>query len=44
MILNWSIKMRIYPDDKQWHKIDVTLSHCRYIYNKIEGLRLLIST
>ena len=35
MILNRAIKMRIYPDDEQRHKIDVTLSHCRYIYNKM---------
>lgn len=35
MILNLAIKMRIYPDDEQRHKIDVTLSHCRYIYNKM---------
>ena len=27
--------MQIYPDDEQRHKIDVTLSHCRYIYNKM---------
>ena len=25
MILNRAIKMRIYPDDEQRHKIDVTL-------------------
>ena len=35
MILNRAIKMRIYPDDEQRHKIDVTLNHCRYIYNKM---------
>lgn len=35
MILNRAIKMRIYPDDEQRHKIDVTLGHCRYIYNKM---------
>lgn len=35
MLLNRAIKMRIYPDDEQRHKIDVTLSHCRYIYNKM---------
>lgn len=35
MILNRAIRMRIYPDDEQRHKIDVTLSHCRYIYNKM---------
>lgn len=35
MVLNRAIKMRIYPDDEQRHKIDVTLSHCRYIYNKM---------
>lgn len=35
MILNRAIKMRIYPDDEQRHKIDVTLSHCRYVYNKM---------
>lgn len=35
MILDRAIKMRIYPDDEQRHKIDVTLSHCRYIYNKM---------
>lgn len=35
MILNRAIKMRIYPDDEQRYKIDVTLSHCRYIYNKM---------
>ena len=35
MILNRAIKMRIYPNDEQRHKIDVTLSHCRYIYNKM---------
>ena len=35
MILNRAIKMRIYPDDEQHHKIDVTLSHCQYIYNKM---------
>lgn len=35
MILNRAIKMRIYPDDEQCHKIDVTLNHCRYIYNKM---------
>ena len=34
MILNRAVKMRIYPDDEQCHKIDVTLNHCRYIYNK----------
>jgi len=28
-------KMRIYPSDEQKHKIDVTLGHCRYIYNKM---------
>ena len=27
--------MRIYPDDEQRQKIDVTLGHCRYIYNKM---------
>ena len=27
--------MRIYPDDEQRHKINVTLGHCRYIYNKM---------
>ena len=27
--------------NSEWHKIDVTLSHCRYIYNKMERLRLL---
>ena len=35
MLLNRAIKMRIYPNDEQRHKIDVTLSHCRYIYNKM---------
>ena len=35
MVLNRAIKMRIYPDNEQRHKIDVTLSHCRYIYNKM---------
>ena len=35
MVLNRAIKMRIYPDDEQRHKIDVTLNHCRYIYNKM---------
>lgn len=35
MILNRAIKMRIYPNDEQRHKIDVTISHCRYIYNKM---------
>lgn len=35
MVLNRAIKMRIYPDDEQRHKIDVTLGHCRYIYNKM---------
>lgn len=35
MILNRAMKMRIYPDDEQSHKIDVTLCHCRYIYNKM---------
>ena len=35
MILNRAIKMRIYPNDEQRHKIDATLSHCRYIYNKM---------
>jgi putative transposase len=35
MVLNRAIKMRIYPDDEQRHKIDATLSHCRYIYNKM---------
>ena len=35
MILNRAIKMRIYLDDEQRHKIDVTLNHCRYIYNKM---------
>ena len=27
--------MRIYPDIIQKRKIDVTLGHCRYIYNKM---------
>lgn len=35
MILNRAIRMRIYPDDEQRHKINVTLGHCRYIYNKM---------
>ena len=35
MVLNRAIKMRIYPNDEQRHKIDVTLGHCRYIYNKM---------
>ena len=35
MIFNRAIKMRIYPDDEQRNKIDVTLNHCRYIYNKM---------
>ena len=35
MILNRAIKMRIYPNDEQRHKIDATLGHCRYIYNKM---------
>ena len=35
MILNQAIRMRIYPDDEQRHKINVTLGHCRYIYNKM---------
>lgn len=35
MLLNRAIKMRIYPDDEQRHKIDITLGHCRYIYNKM---------
>ena len=35
MLLNRAIKMRIYPDNEQRHKIDVTLNHCRYIYNKM---------
>ena len=35
MLLNRAIKMQIYPNDEQSHKIDVTLSHCRYIYNKM---------
>lgn len=37
MLLNRAIKMRIYPNDEQRHKIDVTLSHCRYIYNKMRN-------
>lgn len=28
-------KMRIYPDDAQKQKINQTLGHCRYIYNKM---------
>lgn len=35
MILHRAIKIRIYPDDEQRHKIDVTLNNCRYIYNKM---------
>ena len=35
MMFNRAIKMRIYPDDEQRHKIDVTLNNCRYIYNKM---------
>lgn len=35
MILNRAIRIRIYPDSEQRHKIDVTLGHCRYIYNKM---------
>ena len=35
MVLNRAIKMRIYPNDEQRYKIDVTLGHCRYIYNKM---------
>ena len=35
MIRNRAIKMRIYPNLKQQHKIDVTLGHCRYVYNKM---------
>lgn len=35
MVLNRAIKMQIYPNDEQKYKIDVTLSHCRYIYNKM---------
>ena len=35
MLHNRAIKMRIYPNDEQRYKIDVTLSHCRYIYNKM---------
>lgn len=35
MILNRAIKMRIYPDNEQRHKIDITLGHCRYIYNRM---------
>ena len=35
MLLNRAIKMRIYPNDEQRHKIDITLGHCRYIYNKM---------
>ena len=34
-MFNRAIKMRIYPDDEQRHKIDVTLNNCRYIYNKM---------
>lgn len=34
MVLNRAIKMRIYPNEEQ-HQIDTTLSHCRYIYNKM---------
>lgn len=29
MVLNRAIKMRIYPNDEQRHKIDVTLGYCR---------------
>ena len=35
MLHNRAIKMRIYPNDEQRYKIDVTLSYCRYIYNKM---------
>ena len=35
MLHNRAIKMRIYPNDEKRYKIDVTLSHCRYIYNKM---------
>ena len=35
MVLNRAIKMRIYPNDEQHHKIDVTLGYCRYVYNKM---------
>ena len=35
MILNRAIKMRIYPDNEQRHKINIALSHCRHIYNKM---------
>ena len=35
MVISRAIKMRIYPDNEQRHKIDVTLGHCRYIYNKM---------
>lgn len=35
MVLNRAIKMRIYPNEEQQRQIDITLSHCRYIYNKM---------
>lgn len=28
-------KMRIYPTSEQQKKIDITLGHCRYVYNKM---------
>lgn len=42
MVLNRAVKMRIYPDDEQRHKIDVTLGHCRYIYNKMLERNIVI--
>lgn len=35
MVLHRALKMRIYPDNEQRHKIDTTLNYCRYIYNKM---------
>ena len=35
MIVLKATKGRLYPNSTQQHKIDTTLSHCRYIYNEM---------
>ncbi len=35
MIVLKASKGRLYPNSTQQHKIDTTLSHCRYIYNEM---------
>lgn len=35
MTITHARKMRIYPTDEQKRKIDITIGHCRYIYNQM---------